>query len=52
MGMHPARLIWNQLRYVKNPETDKRVTQINPPEDWIVTDIPVPASWTMRCGAP
>ena len=25
--------MWNRLRYVKNPETCKRVSRINPPED-------------------
>ena len=32
--------MWNRLRYVKNPETGKRVSRINPPEDWIVTEVP------------
>ena len=32
--------MWNRLRYVKNPETRKRVSRINPPEDWIVAEVP------------
>ena len=32
--------MWNRLRYVKNPETGKRVSRINPPEDWIVAEVP------------
>ncbi|MDE0435631.1 MAG: hypothetical protein OXH92_16620 [Bryobacterales bacterium] len=33
-------MVWNRLRYVKNPETGKRVSRINPPEEWIVTEVP------------
>ena len=32
--------MWNRLRYVKNPETGKRVSRINPPEEWIVREVP------------
>ncbi len=38
--LYIGRLIWNRLRYVKNPETGKRVSRLNPPEQWIVTDVP------------
>ena len=38
--LYVGRLVWNRLRYVKNPETGKRVSRINPPEDWIVTEVP------------
>ncbi len=38
--LYMGRLIWNRLRYVKNPETGKRVSRINPPEEWIVTEVP------------
>ena len=30
--LYIGRLAWNRLRYVKNPETGKRVSRINPPE--------------------
>ena len=33
-------MIWNRLRYVKNPETGKRVSRMNPPEEWIVAEVP------------
>ena len=33
-----GRLVWNRQRFMKNPETGKRVARINPPEDWIVTE--------------
>ena len=38
--LYVGRLVWNRLRYVKNPETGKRVSRINPPEEWIVTEVP------------
>ncbi len=38
--LYIGRLVWNRLRYVKNPETGKRVSRINPPEEWIVTEVP------------
>ena len=38
--LYIGRLVWNRLRYVKNPETGKRVSRINPPEEWIVAEVP------------
>ncbi len=38
--LYIGRLIWNRLRYVKNPDTGRRVSRINPPEEWIVTEAP------------
>ena len=38
--LYIGRLIWNRLRYVKNPDTGKRVSRINPPEEWVVTEVP------------
>ena len=38
--LYIGRLVWNRLRYVKNPETGKRVSRINPPGDWIVREVP------------
>ena len=38
--LYVGRLIWNRLRYVKNPDTGKRVSRINPPEEWVVTEVP------------
>ena len=37
--LYIGRLVWNRLRYVKNPETGKRVSRINPPEEWIVREV-------------
>lgn len=38
--LYVGRLVWNRLRYVKDPTTGKRVSRINPPEDWITVDVP------------
>jgi len=38
--LYIGRLVWNRQRYIKNPETGKRVSRINPPEEWIVTEVP------------
>ena len=38
--LYVGRQVWNRQRFMKNPETGKRVARINPPEDWIVTEIP------------
>ena len=37
--LYIGRLVWNRLRYVKNPETGKRVSRVNPREEWIVTEV-------------
>ena len=38
--LYVGRLIWNRLRYIKNPDTGKRLSRLNPPEEWIVTEVP------------
>ena len=38
--LYIGRLVWNRQRFMKNPETGKRVARVNPPEDWIVTEVP------------
>ncbi len=38
--MYIGRLIWNRLRYMRNPSTGKRQSRLNPPEDWIIKDVP------------
>src|SRR5690606_34905157 len=34
------RLIWNRLRYIKDPSTGKRVSRLNPESQWIIKDVP------------
>jgi len=32
--------VWNRLTYRRDPETRKRVSRLNPPKAWVVTDVP------------
>ncbi len=38
--LYIGKLVWNRLRYLKNPQTGKRVSRINPTSEWIVTEVP------------
>ena len=38
--LYAGRLVWNRLRFVKDPATGKRVSRLNPIADWISVDVP------------
>jgi site-specific DNA recombinase len=38
--LYVGRLVWNRLRYVKDPDTGKRVSRQNPPSEWVTTAVP------------
>ena len=38
--LYIGKPIWNRLRYVKNPDSGKRVSRVNPRSEWIVKDVP------------
>ena len=38
--LYIGRLVWNRLTYVKDPDTGKRVSRLNPEEDWIIQEVP------------
>ena len=38
--LYIGKLVWNRLRYIKDPATGKRVSRINPREKWISTEVP------------
>ena len=38
--LYVGRLVWNRLRYLKDPETGKRISQPNSANDWVVHDLP------------
>ena len=38
--LYVGRLVWNRLRYVKDPATGKRVSRLNPEAEWITHDVP------------
>lgn len=35
-----GKLVWNRVSMIKNPETGKRISRPNPPEQWVVRDAP------------
>ena len=38
--LYIGKLVWNRLRYVKDPATGKRVSRLNPRDKWITTEVP------------
>ena len=38
--LYVGRLVWNRLRYIKDPATGKRVSRLNPEGEWISQDVP------------
>ncbi|MCX2697430.1 recombinase family protein [Ochrobactrum chromiisoli] len=38
--LYIGRLIWNRLRYIKDPSTGKRVSRMNPESEWIIKEVP------------
>lgn len=38
--LYIGRQIWNRLRYVKDPQTGKRVSRLNPEAEWVITEVP------------
>lgn len=38
--LYIGRLIWNRLRYLKDPDTGRRVSRPNAESDWVVQDVP------------
>jgi site-specific DNA recombinase len=38
--LYIGRLVWNRLRYIKDPDTGKRVSRPNAPSEWVITSVP------------
>jgi DNA invertase Pin-like site-specific DNA recombinase len=38
--LYIGRLVWNRLRYVKDPQTGKRISRPNPDDKLIIRDVP------------
>ncbi len=38
--LYQGRLVWNRQKFIKDPNTGKRVSRYNPPEAWITQDVP------------
>ena len=38
--LYVGRIVWNRQRFVKDPDTGKRRSRLNPEHEWIITDAP------------
>ncbi len=38
--LYRGRITYNRQRFVKDPETGKRVPRLNPEHEWVITDVP------------
>ncbi|NKW81762.1 recombinase family protein [Ochrobactrum pecoris] len=38
--LYIGKLVWNRLRYIKDPDTGKRVSRPNPESEWAIQDVP------------
>jgi len=38
--LYVGRRVWNRQRFIKDPETGKRQARPNPPDDWVIEDVP------------
>ncbi|MFC2252457.1 recombinase family protein [Labrys portucalensis] len=39
-AIYSGRLVWNRVRMVRDPDTGKRLSRVNPESDWQTTDVP------------
>ena len=38
--LYIGRLVWNRQRFLKDPATGRRQARMNPPEDWVIEEVP------------
>ena len=38
--LYRGQLVWNKQHYVKDPRTGRRLARPNPPDQWVVEDVP------------
>ncbi len=38
--LYIGRMVWNKLRYLKDPDTGKRVSRPNPEAEWVISQVP------------
>ena len=38
--LYTGRMVWNRLRYLKDPDTGKRVSRPNPESEWVISKVP------------
>jgi site-specific DNA recombinase len=37
--LYIGRLVWNRMHFLKDPQTGKRVSRMNPPEQWVIEEV-------------
>ena len=38
--IYVGRLVWNRQRFLRDPETGKRIARPNPPDQWVIEEVP------------
>lgn len=38
--LYIGRLVWNRLRYIKDPQSGRRVSRLNARKDWVTIEVP------------
>ena len=38
--LYIGKLVWNRLRYIKDPDTGRRVSRLNPESEWVTKEVP------------
>jgi site-specific DNA recombinase len=38
--LYIGRMVWNRQRFLKDPDTGKRVTRLNPESEWVISSVP------------
>ncbi len=38
--LYVGKLVWNRLRYIKDPDTGRRVSRLNSESEWVVHEVP------------
>lgn len=38
--LYIGQIVWNRQRFIKNPETGKRVSRLNPESEWVIQEAP------------
>ena len=38
--LYVGRMVWNRMRYMKDPESGRRVSRMNPVEQWVTKEVP------------
>lgn len=38
--LYVGKLVWNRLRYIKDPDTGRRISRLNPESEWVVHEVP------------